>query len=63
MCDLDRHSAKLQGGSCYFEVCTEEEIHILHQRAADFGFPVRHLKEAIDGKILKIVLAACALAS
>ena len=41
--------------------CTEEEIHI--QRAADFRFPVRHLKEANDGEILKIVLAACALAS
>ena len=24
--------------------CTEEEIHILNQRAAGFGFPVRHLK-------------------
>ena len=22
--------------------CTEEEIHIWHQRAVDFGFPVRH---------------------
>ena len=43
--------------------CAEEEIHILHQRAADFGFPVRHLKEAKDGEILKIVLAACAVAS
>ena len=43
--------------------CTEEEIHILHQRAVDFGFPVRHLKEAKDGEILKIVLAACAMAS
>ena len=42
--------------------CTEEEIHILHQRAVDFGFPVRHLKEAKDGEILNIVLAACALA-
>ena len=43
--------------------CTEEEIHILHQRAADFGFPVCHLKEAKDGEILKIVLAACAMTS
>ena len=43
--------------------CTEEEIHILHQRAVDFGFPVRHLKEAKDGEILKIVLAACVMAS
>ena len=43
--------------------CTEEEIHILHQRAVDFGFPVRHLKEAKDGEILKRALAACALAS
>ena len=43
--------------------CTEEEIHILHQRAVDFGFPVRRLKEAKDGEILKTVLAACALAS
>ena len=41
--------------------CTEEEIHILHQRAVDFGFPVRRLKEAKDGEIL--ALAACALAS
>ena len=38
--------------------CTEEEIHILHQRAVDFSFPVRHLKEANDGEILKTVLAA-----
>ena len=45
------------------KACTEEEIHILHQRAVDFGFLVRHLKEAKDGEILKIVLAACALAS
>ena len=43
--------------------CTEEEIHTLHQRAADFGFPVRHLKEAKGGEIPKIVLAACAMAS
>ena len=43
--------------------CREEEIHILHQRAVDFGFPVRHLKEAKNCEILKIVLAACALAS
>ena len=43
--------------------CTEEEIHILHQHAVDYGFPVRHLKEAKDGEILKIVLAACAMAS
>ena len=43
--------------------CTEEEIHILHQRAADFGFPVRHLKDAKDDEILKIVLAACAMTS
>ena len=42
--------------------CTEE-VDILHQRAADFGFPVRHLKEAKHAEILKIVLAACALAS
>ena len=43
--------------------CTEVEIHILHQRAADLGFPVRHLKEAKDDEILRIVLAACAMAS
>ena len=43
--------------------CTEEEVDILHQRAADFGFPVRHLKEAKNPDILKIVLADCALAS
>ena len=43
--------------------CTEEEIHILHQRAAGFGFPVRHLEEAKDGVILKIFLAACAMTS
>ena len=30
--------------------CTEEEIHILHQRAVDFGFPVRNLKEAKHAK-------------
>ena len=34
----------------------------MHQRAADLGFPVRNLKQAKDGEILKIVLAACAMA-
>ena len=43
--------------------CTEEEIDILHQRAADFGLPARHLQEAKESEILKIVLAASALAS
>ena len=42
---------------------TEEEVDILHQRAADFGFPVRELKDAKGAEILKVVLAACALAS
>ena len=45
------------------KTCTEEEVKILHQRAADFGFPVRQLKDAKDPEILKIVLAACAPAS
>ena len=43
--------------------CTEEEVDILHQRAADFRFPARHLKEARDLEIIEIVPAACALAS
>ena len=49
--------------SCTKRIDTEEEIDMLHQRAADFGFPVSHLKQAKDAEILKIVLAACAVAS
>ena len=42
---------------------SEEELATLPQRAADFGFPVRLLTTAKDPDLLKIVLAACALAS
>ena len=42
---------------------SEEERATLPQRAADFGFPVRLLTTAKDPDLLKIVLAACALAS
>ena len=42
---------------------TEEEVEILHPRTADFEFPVRQLKDAKDPEILKIAVAACALAS
>ena len=40
--------------------CTDEEFCISAQLV--LGFPVRHLKEAKNGEILKIVLAACAMA-
>ena len=53
-----------QVAAATLKCCTEEEeVDILHQRAADFGFPVRHLKEAKGPEIFKIVLAASALAS
>ena len=42
---------------------SEEERTTLPQRAADFGFPVRLLTTAKEPDLLKIVLAACALAS
>ena len=42
---------------------SEEERATLPQRAADFGFPVRLLTTAKEPDLLKIVLAACALAS
>ena len=42
---------------------SEEERETLPQRAADFGFPVRLLTGAKEPDLLKIVLAACALAS
>ena len=41
---------------------SEEERQTLPQRAADFGFPVRLLTGAKEPDLLKIVLAACALA-
>ena len=41
---------------------SEEERETLPQRAADFGFPVRLLTGAKEPDLLKIVLAACALA-
>ena len=59
----DPAAAKLQSGSCHPEILHRRKVDILHQRAADFGFPVRHLEQAKDPEILKIVLAACALAS
>ena len=40
-----------------------EERTTLPQRAADFGFPMRLLTTAKEPDLLKIVLAACALAS
>ena len=42
---------------------SEEERTTLPQRAADFGFPARLLTTAKEPDLLKIVLAACALAS
>ena len=42
---------------------SEEELATLPQRAADFGFPVRLLTTSKEPDLLKIVLAACALAS
>ena len=42
---------------------SDEEREALPQRAAVFGFPVRLLTGAKEADLLKIVLAACALAS
>ena len=59
LCLKDELKAQLQQSckvaAATLKSCTVEEIHILRQRAVDLGYPVRHLKKANDGEILKIV--------